>query len=123
MDGVRPRGDELGAVLARERAAHGEDDVDPERARRVADLAMEARRLAAELGHLADHRHGSLPAGPLDEVLERRPHRDRIAVVGIDYDEATPGLLRLLPPPAGEANVARALARALEREPERPVGR
>ncbi len=67
--------------LGRERA-DGDQQLDPARGRMLADLAVQRRRLRAQLEHVAEHRHA--PRGRRGgEVVDRRAHGHRVGVVAV----------------------------------------
>ena len=81
--------------------------VDPELRGRVADLAVVRRCGAAELGHVAEDGHTTAVAAPLDEVCERRAHRDGIRVVCVVDQQPAARQLVLVAAPAREVGVDR----------------
>ena len=55
------------------------------------DLAMVSRRIGAELSHPTEHGKPAPAHLQRGEMLERRPHRDRVGVVAIVYQDDVVG--------------------------------
>src|SRR5438105_600856 len=100
-------------VVVRERT-DGDERVDAEAGGHGADLAVVARSLLAQLGHVAEDRDLPPPAGAIVEQRERGAHRDRVRVVAVVDEQAAAGERRLVAAPAREGHVDR--GRPLEAE-------
>ena len=61
--------------------------LDAESVHELADLPVIGVGLPTELRHLAEHGDAPVAPAPLDEMLERRAHRDRVRVVAVVEQE------------------------------------
>ena len=91
-----------------------DEQVDTDLLQCACDLAVALLGALAELGHVAEDRHGAPAAGELVEVLDRGAHRDRVRVPGVVDEQAAARELELLVAHAGEVDVK--LRRQLEAE-------
>ena len=69
------------------------------------DLAVRLVAVAAELGHLAEHRDATPAGGERAQVLERGAHRERVRVPGVVDEQPAAGQRQLLVAPLGERDV------------------
>ena len=96
------------------RLADPDQQLDPGLTRVLADLAVVAGALRAQLGHLAEHRDPPPRDRQRAEVIERSPHRDRVGVVAVVHQHD----------PVAELEALAAEAReAYRRRPTRHLGR
>src|SRR3954447_12673887 len=88
-------GDQLVGVVVARRQADPDHQVDPAGAGVLADLAVVARRIRAELAHLAQKRDRARAAEG-GEMIERRAHRHRVGVVAVVHEDDAAGELDAL---------------------------
>ena len=85
-------GNAAGEVAAR-MIPDREQLVDPELGRGLAHLSVVGGSGPAELGHRAEDGHAAASLRALGQVRQRRPHRDRVGVVGVVDQEPASGEL------------------------------